>query len=74
MMEIISEKYNSFRNAFKVENLKIHYAAKALTLKLFKELGAGLDCVSIEEIGLKAGFQADDIIFTPNGVSLQEYQ
>ena len=76
----ISEKYNSFRNAFKVENLKIHYAAKALTnlsiLKLFKELGAGLDCVSIEEIklGLKAGFQADDIIFTPNGVSLQEYE
>ena len=39
-------------------------------------MGAGLDCVSIEEIklGLKAGFQADDIIFTPNDVSLQEYE
>lgn len=76
----IIAKYNSFKNAFKVKNLKIHYAAKALTnisiLRLFKELGAGLDCVSIEEIklGLEAGFDKEEIIFTPNGVSFREYK
>lgn len=75
----IIEKYNQFEKAFTVKNLKIHYAVKALSnisiLKLFKQLGAGLDCVSIEEIklGLAAGFKAEDIIFTPNGVSIEEY-
>jgi diaminopimelate decarboxylase len=78
--DLIVKKYNSFKNAFKVNNLKIHYAAKALTnlsvLRLFKELGAGLDCVSIEEIelGMKAGFNPEDIIYTPNGVSYEEYE
>ena len=78
--DMIIEKYNAFKNAFKVKNLKIHYAAKALTnlsiLKLFKNLGAGLDCVSIEEIklGLAAGFSPDEIIYTPNGVSIEEYR
>ena len=77
--DLIIRKYKAFKKAFKVKNLKIHYAAKALTnlaiLKLFKELGAGLDCVSIGEIkmGLKAGFVADDIVYTPNGVSINEY-
>lgn len=76
----IIEKYHAFKNAFNVKNLKIHYAAKALTnlsiLKLFKELDAGLDCVSIEEInlGLIAGFSPDEIIYTPNGVSIDEYR
>jgi diaminopimelate decarboxylase len=45
----IIEKYNTFKNAFKVDNLKIHYAAKALTnlsiLRLFKDLGSCLDFV-----------------------------
>jgi len=78
--DVIIQKYQNFKNAFKVKNLKIHYAAKALTnlsiLKLFKEMGSGLDCVSIEEIklGLKAGFAPEDIIFTPNGVSIEEYK
>ncbi len=76
----IKEKYNTFKSAFNVENLKVHYAAKALTnsaiLRLFKELGAGLDCVSIEEVklGLSAGFAPEDIIFTPNGVTFEEYK
>ncbi len=75
----IIQKYNTFKNAFDVKHLKIHFAAKALTnlsiLKLFKELGAGLDCVSIQEIrlGLEAGFKPEDIIYTPNGVSIEEY-
>ncbi|MEM7163171.1 MAG: diaminopimelate decarboxylase [Bacteroidota bacterium] len=76
----IIDRYNQFKNAFDVKKLKIHYAAKSLSnlaiLGLFKELGAGLDCVSIEEIklGIAAGFKADDIIFTPNGVAFEEYQ
>lgn len=76
----MKSQFERFNNAFKVENKKIHYAAKALTnlsiLKLFKSFGAGLDCVSIEEIklGLLAGFTPDDIIFTPNGVGIEEYK
>jgi diaminopimelate decarboxylase len=39
-------------------------------------LGAELDCVSVEEIklGLLAGFNPQNIIFTPSGVSFQEYE
>ncbi len=43
---------------------------------MFKELGAGLDCVSIGEIklGIKSGFKPGEIIYTPNGVSMDEYR
>jgi diaminopimelate decarboxylase len=39
-------------------------------------LGSGLDTVSIQEVqlGLQAGFKPSDIIFTPNGVSLEELE
>jgi diaminopimelate decarboxylase len=39
-------------------------------------LGAGLDTVSIQEVqlGLAAGFDPSTIIFTPNGVSLNEIE
>jgi len=39
-------------------------------------LGSGLDTVSIQEVqlGLKAGFKPEQIIFTPNGVSLTEIE
>lgn len=76
----IINKYRDFEKAFNVKNLKIHYAAKALTnmsiLSLFNDLGAGLDCVSIEEVnlGIRCGFKSEDIIFTPNGVSIHEYR
>ncbi|MEP0984787.1 diaminopimelate decarboxylase [Ekhidna sp.] len=74
------ENYKQFTNAFKVNKLKVHYACKALNnqsvLKLFKSLGAGLDCVSIEEVhlGLHAGYNSDDILFTPNNISTEEYE
>lgn len=43
-------------------------------LRLFQKLGSGLDTVSIQEVqlGLMAGFEPKDIIFTPNGVSFEE--
>jgi diaminopimelate decarboxylase len=74
------KQYHKLENAFKACNVKIHYAAKALTninvLKVFKELGAGLDAVSIEEvkIGLMAGFEPHEILYTPNCVSFAEIE
>jgi len=77
----IEAQYNRLTAAFnKVKKLKINYAAKALSnisvLKFINTLGAGLDTVSIQEVklGLHAGFKAKDIIYTPNGVSLQEIE
>jgi len=75
----IIDNYNRFYNSFNVSKLKVHYACKALSnisiLKLLKSLGSGLDCVSIQEIklGLQAGFDPADILFTPNNISEKEY-
>ena len=77
----IESQYNRLTTAFDgVKRLKIHYAAKALTnisvLKFVSKLGAALDTVSIQEVqlGLKAGFAPENIIYTPNGVSLKEIE
>ena len=74
-------QYKRLTAAFsKVKHLKVNYAAKALTnisvLKFINHLGAGLDTVSIQEVqlGLHAGFKAENIIYTPNGVSLKEIE
>jgi diaminopimelate decarboxylase len=79
--ETITGQYNRLTKAFsKVKQLKLNYAVKALSnisiLKLFNTLGSGIDTVSIQEVklGLKAGFKPEDIIFTPNGVSLEEIE
>jgi len=79
--EKIISQYKRLTSAFnKVKKIKVNYAVKALSnisiLKLMKKLGAGLDTVSIQEVqlGLSAGFPADKIIFTPNGVSLEEIE
>lgn len=79
--EKIISQYNRLKNAFKpVSHLKINYAVKALSnlsiLRLFNKLGAGLDTVSIQEVklGLKAGVKPSRIIYTPNGVSLEEIE
>ncbi|OEJ98860.1 diaminopimelate decarboxylase [Flavivirga aquatica] len=79
--EKIENQYKRLTNAFKnVKKLKLNYAVKALSnisiLKLFKTLGSGIDTVSIQEVqlGLAAGFSPDQIIFTPNGVSLSEIE
>jgi len=77
--KIISQ-YQRLTNAFKVNELRIHYAVKALSnisiLKLLNSLGCGLDTVSVQEVrlGLKAGVDPSKIIYTPNGVSLEEIE
>lgn len=79
--EKIKTQYKRLNAAFnKVKHVRVNYAVKALSniaiLKLLKQLGAGLDTVSIQEVklGLAAGFQAEQIIYTPNGVSLEEIE
>ena len=78
--KIISQ-YKRITNAFsKVKSVKINYAVKALSnvniLKVFNQLGSGLDTVSYQEVqlGLSAGVAPENIIFTPNGVSLEEIE
>ncbi|WP_322550566.1 diaminopimelate decarboxylase [Flavobacterium psychraquaticum] len=77
----IASQYDRLTRAFsKVEKFKIHYAVKALSnisiLNYLKSLGSGLDTVSIQEVqlGLYAGFDPKDIIYTPNGVSMEEIE
>ena len=77
----IKSQYNRLTKAFsKVEKLRINYAMKALSnvaiLQLLKEMGSGLDTVSIQEVqlGLHAGYNPEKIFYTPNGVSLEEIE
>lgn len=79
--EKIVSQFNRLTKAFgSVKKLKLNYAAKALSnisiLRLMNSLGSGLDTVSIQEVqlGLLAGFKPESIIFTPNGVSLEEIE
>ena len=77
----IEQQFSRLQNAFSgIEKLRINYACKALSnlsvLGLMKKMGSGLDTVSIQEVqmGIEAGFEPQDIIFTPNGVSLEEIE
>ena len=79
--EIIASQYKRITDAFeKVEKLQLNYAVKALSnvniLRFFKNLGAGLDTVSIQEVSLalSVGVAPEKIIYTPNGVSLEEIE
>jgi diaminopimelate decarboxylase len=77
---IIQRQYKRMENAMKVKRLQLNYACKALSniniLKLFRKMGSGLDTVSVQEVsmGIRAGFDPQDIIFTPNCVSLEEIE
>ncbi len=77
--ESIKTQYEKLTSSFS-KKTKFFYAAKALTniniLKYVKNLGASLDCVSINEVklGLKAGFPKEKILFTPNCVDLAEIE
>lgn len=76
----IRSNYELFTSSFNVKHLSVHFACKALSnvsvLKLFKQMGAGLDCVSFQEVqrGLLAGFAPQEILYTPNNVSESEYE
>ena len=77
----INSQFKRLTNSFKgIEHLRLNYAVKALSnisiLRLMNSLGSGLDTVSIQEVqlGLLAGFKPESIIYTPNGVSLEEIE
>lgn len=76
--EKITAQYEKLTTAFKDHPTRFFYACKALTnlhiLKHIHSLGASLDCVSISEVklGMLAGFTPDQILFTPNCVSIHE--
>ncbi len=77
----IKSQYERLTSAFsQVQNLRLNYAVKALSniniLRLMNQLGSGLDTVSIQEVqlGIMAGFDPSRIIYTPNGVSLEEIE
>ncbi|MEP0711039.1 MAG: diaminopimelate decarboxylase, partial [Algoriphagus sp.] len=78
--EKIVNQIKSLQAAFATVPLKIKYATKALSnisiLKLVKKTGEGIDAVSIEEvrIGMLAGFEASEIMYTPSGVNFKEVQ
>jgi diaminopimelate decarboxylase len=77
---VMARQVGRMKTAFDGVPLRIMYACKALTninvLRLMRRYGTGLDTVSIEEVelGLRAGFRPEEILFTPNMVGFQEYR
>jgi diaminopimelate decarboxylase len=74
----IALQIKTLKTAFSDANVKIKYAAKALTnisvLKLIRKHGAGIEVVSPEEATLaqRAGYTPQEIVFTPSGVNFDE--
>jgi diaminopimelate decarboxylase len=68
----------TLKTAFSASDVKVKYAAKALTnvsiLKLLKKYGSDVDVVSIQEahLALRAGFLPTQIMYTPSGVDFSE--
>lgn len=76
----IIRQISTLKSAFAGVDIKIKYAAKALTnisiLKLIRKNGGGVDVVSINEarLALKAGYTPGEIMFTPSGVDFSEIE
>ena len=76
--ERIAEQYKKLNKAFSNCNARFFYACKSLTninvLKYMQSIGVSLDCVSVNEVklGLMAGFDKKDILYTPNCVDFEE--
>jgi len=76
--ERIAEQYKKLQKAFSGCNARFFYACKSLTnlnvLKYMQSIGVSLDCVSVNEVklGLMAGFDKKEILYTPNCVDFAE--
>jgi diaminopimelate decarboxylase len=76
--EKIFFQLKTLKTAFSASDVKIKYAAKALTnlsiLKLMRKFGSDVDVVSIQEalLALRAGFEPGQIMYTPSGVHFSE--
>lgn len=78
--DVIKRQYQRMDNAISYKHKRLNFACKSLSniniLRYMRSLGAGLDTVSIQEVqmGLRAGFTPDEIMYTPNCVSFEEIQ
>lgn len=78
--EKIQKNIENFLTAFPKNRYRIKYACKALTnpsvLSFMNQFPIGIDAVSIQEVqlALDAGFQAGNILYTPNCVQLNEIE
>lgn len=78
--EKIKEQYQKLTTAFSRSNTLFFYACKALTniniLRYICELGANVDCSSINEVklALHAGFPSGRILYTSNGIAFDEIE
>jgi diaminopimelate decarboxylase len=76
----IIESHRSVVTAFAGEPFRQHFAVKALpnpaVLSLLLSEGSGFDCASPVELELvqRIGATGDDVVFTSNNTSLDEYQ
>ncbi|MEO7989051.1 MAG: diaminopimelate decarboxylase [Chryseolinea sp.] len=76
----IADQINTLKQAYTGSDLKIKYAAKALTnisiLKFIRKQGVGIEVVSPQEaqLALRAGFTSSEILFTPSGVDFSEIE
>ena len=78
--ETIENQYRKLSSAFRNSNAVFFYACKALTniniLKHVKQLGANVDCSSINEVklALYAGFPPERVLYTSNGIAFSEIE
>jgi diaminopimelate decarboxylase len=76
--QVMISQYQNLAQSIQYTPSRIYYACKANTncaiLKIFKDLGCGVDCVSPGEVflALKAGFDPSDILFTGNNLTHSE--
>jgi diaminopimelate decarboxylase len=76
----IREQYKQLTTAFNGSNVVFFYACKALTnihiLRFVRDLEANVDCSSINEVklALHAGFPAQRVLYTSNGISFDEIE
>ena len=77
-LDTVSRRYRLLEKHFAGMPVDIHYAVKAnfhpAVLTHLRELGAGVDCVSVHEVerALEMGFEPSQILFTPACPSLDE--
>lgn len=78
--EKIAAQYQKLKDAFAGQDVVFFYASKALTninvLRYIKSLGANVDCSSVNEVklALHAGFPAQKILYTSNGIAFEEIE
>lgn len=78
--DVIRRQVNTLREVFSEIDLKIKFACKANTnisiLRLMRELGVGLDVVSLQEFRIAelAGYTASEVTYTPSGVDFAEIE